>query len=249
MKVDVCLVTKNENKVYYLLKKLNSLAFVNDIIIETSKPLGYARMQAIRKVKTEYFLFIDDDVFIPDFDKWFKDLVDNLSSDIGAVQGRELVKGLGKKWDEAINAFISSTSSKVVEVSRHKWGRGYTNNTLLKTELVKDWKPSNKKLEAFEDIELTKHIQSNGYKWLVVPTFFYHIKSWWGLKENALWHGTCLRQSTFFNFKDKYSRIFQTIIWAIKNLFDPRLILKRNWKVRYFTFYQNFFLLIGFFLG
>jgi len=56
MKVDVCIVTK-EKKALRLIKKLRKCSFTNRIIVETSTPLGLARMRAIRKVSTEWFLF------------------------------------------------------------------------------------------------------------------------------------------------------------------------------------------------
>ena len=69
MIVDVCIVTKNPEKVLGLIEKLRKSSFVNKIIIETSIPLGLARMRAIRKVSTEWFLFLDDDIIIPNIKK------------------------------------------------------------------------------------------------------------------------------------------------------------------------------------
>ena len=57
MKVDVVCVTKNKLPNWWM--KNLELVPVNNLIIERSKPLGQARMKAIQKVTTDWFLFID----------------------------------------------------------------------------------------------------------------------------------------------------------------------------------------------
>ena len=86
IKIDVCLVTKNN------ITNVNGLEHVsvNKLIIETSKPLGLARMRAIHKVTTPIFGFIDDDVELDE--NWFETLLPHIKDpDVGAVQGLSLI--------------------------------------------------------------------------------------------------------------------------------------------------------------
>lgn len=239
-KVDICIVTKNPTKANYIIRKLKNASFVNNIIIETSKPLGFARFNAIQKVSTKWFAFIDDDILIPDIEAWFSILTSYIASDVGAVEGIVLIKGLGDQWDKAIN---SLSPRKPVEVPRSKWGRGYTHNTLIKTDLVKDWKPSSIKLEVLEDLELTKHIQAKGYKWLRVPVKAYHIKNWKIVAKNSLWYGKTLKYCNIFTSKEKVIRVISIVLFMIRCLFD--FSLKMNLRTRFFSVYQKLFIILG----
>jgi glycosyltransferase involved in cell wall biosynthesis len=175
MKIDVCLVTKDPR-----VKSVKGLEHipVNKLIIERSKPLALARARAIRKVTTEFFAFIDDDVEISK--EWFKTLMAYMKPDVGAVQGTLLIKGLGKIWDNALN----KSKKRVYEL--HLGQRGFLHNTLIKTELVRDWNPP-LDLSAFEDYHLTQHVLKKGYRWIVVPTDSYHRKTWKQVWGNAIW--------------------------------------------------------------
>jgi glycosyltransferase involved in cell wall biosynthesis len=143
MKIDVCLVTKDPR-----VRSVKGLEHVpvNKLIIERSKPLALARAKAIRKVTTEFFAFIDDDVEISK--EWFKTLTAYMKPDVGAVQGTLLIKGLGKVWDNALN----KSKRRIYEL--HLGQRGFLHNTLIRTELVRDWNPP-PDLSAFEDYHLT----------------------------------------------------------------------------------------------
>lgn len=177
----MCIVTKQESPGNYsnIVKNVP----VNDIIIERSAPLGLARMRAIQKVKTEWFAFIDDDVFLTQ--SWFKTIASFIKEDIGAIQGITFVKGPGENWDRDINAFLFSSRRTIRELGLGE--RGWTHNTLLKAAAVKDWKPSRTDLSAWEDYEITQHILKKGYRWLAVPVDAYHIWSWKKRWNNAIW--------------------------------------------------------------
>lgn len=241
MKVDVCIVTKNvENLSPRLLDKIHKLP-LNKLIIETSRPLGMARQRAISQVETDWFLFIDDDVIIGD--RWFQTLVKYISlPKVGAIEGIAPVKGLGKKWEVPLNSILPK---KVVEVPKNKWARGYTHNTLIRTSLVKDWRPSSK-LQAFEDLALTKHIQLKGYKWIKVPAQVYHVQSWSKIRNNALWHGKTM---TFYaGLLECVFRIMKAVIYIFRCAFDF-ILLPHSCGARQFYIMQNFHIVIGFVRG
>lgn len=70
MKVDVVIPTRNQSRIRpALMKTLKSADWVNNIIIETSKPLSIARVQGAKKCSTEWIAMFDDDVEIPE--NWF----------------------------------------------------------------------------------------------------------------------------------------------------------------------------------
>ena len=61
--VDICIVTKTEKLPVNLRNAIDRLP-AHSVIVETSTPLGLARMRAIRRVSTEWFVFLDDWVLI-----------------------------------------------------------------------------------------------------------------------------------------------------------------------------------------
>ena len=182
MKIDVCLVTKNPD-----IKTIKGLEYVpvHDLITERSRPLGLARMKAIQKVKTEWFAFIDDDVEIgPD---WFRTVYSSIDPEVGAVEGLLFDYGFGFELDRELNdKKISSYSSCPYELKPGE--RGKTHNVLIRTNIVRDWAPSRGDLSAFEDYEITQHILSKGYKWMLIPEFLgKHKKGWDHEKASARW--------------------------------------------------------------
>jgi len=174
-KIDVCIVSKTR---VTGVKGLEYLP-IGNLIIETSRPLGLARMRAIQKVQTEWFAFIDDDVEIDE--GWFGALTKYVQNDVGAVQGILQIKGLGEKWDNALN------TTKISPSELKKGERGFTHNVLIRTKCVTDWKPSRSDLSAFEDYEISQHILNKGYRWLRVPVESFHKLSWAKIWDNAIW--------------------------------------------------------------
>ncbi len=178
MKIDVCIVTKNNINT---ISGMNHIP-LNKLIIERTKPLGLARMRAIQKVSTEWFAFIDDDVAI--LPNWFESLAKFIDKDIGAIQGIMREYGLGDNLDKELLLFNIRNNKKKRALNIGE--RGFTHNTLIRTDLVKDWKPSREDLSAFEDYELTQHVLKKGFNWLIIPNFnALHYKT---LRE--LWTGT-----------------------------------------------------------
>jgi glycosyltransferase involved in cell wall biosynthesis len=70
MKVDVLIPTKDPSKIRpRLLCTLKKATWVNNIVLETSKPLSKARVIGARKCSTEWIAMFDADVEIPE--NWF----------------------------------------------------------------------------------------------------------------------------------------------------------------------------------
>lgn len=183
MKVDICVVTKND--------KIPNFADipVNEIIIENSVPLAKARQRAIEKVTTDWFVFIDDDIILPD--DWWKTLYYDFyigtaiapTDKVGAIQGTAIPIGLGENFDKAFfKIFMDGYNWRELNGN----SRMFTHNTLIRTEAVKDWNPP-ADLEAYEDLHMMKHIQKQGYKVFVVKTETYHQYSWNRIWTTARW--------------------------------------------------------------
>ena len=228
MKIDVCLVTKND------MQTIHGLEYIplNNLIIETSTPLALARKRAIQKVTTSWFAFIDDDVKIDE--SWFKTLASYTEKpNIGAVQGILCVKGLGKKWDRALNE--PSKKSICLKLGE----RGFTHNTLIRTELVRDWIPP-LNLSAWEDYSLTQHILSKGYQWKTVPTKSNHEKTWRGVWKNAIW-SVKGRKNIFPSKLDSLKQILRHTIWIIR----VGLSFNMSWRVKVYRTYLSLAVIYG----
>lgn len=226
-KIDVCIVTKKSISDY---RNAIKNAPINKVIVEKSEPLGLARMRAIQKVETEWFAFIDDDVQLTE--TWFNTISQFCQHDVGAIQGRMYIKGLGKEWDKDVNAFERSKGIQKLHLKE----RGYTHNTLIRTKLVKDWKPSRADLSAWEDYEITQHVLSKGYKWLVVPVEAYHHKSWKKIWTNAAW--------SMENWKKINARkswlihLIENVASIIRLLFDW-FSFSMGWRARIYFSYTS----------
>ena len=222
MKIDVCIVTKTP------LSQIKGLEHipVNNLIIETSTPLALARMRAIQKVKSKIFAFIDDDVELDE--SWFETLIPYFQDPtVGAVQGILSSKGFGSKWDKALK------NEKVSPIILKFGQRGFTHNTLIKTESVKDWIPD-KDLSAWEDYDLTVHIMNKKLSWIRVSTDSYHCGSWRKIWKNASW-GIKGRKVYFPSRRDSFIQIFRKLIWTIR----VTLSLKIHWRVKLYRIYFN----------
>lgn len=220
--IDVCLVTKNDVKT---IKGLEYIPF-NKLIIEKSIPLGLARKISIQKVTTGWFAFIDDDVKIDE--GWFKTLSGYMEDPkIGAIQGMLDITGLGEEWDKALNK--SNKKIRFLKLGE----RGFTHNTLIKTELVKDWDPPSD-ISAWEDYLLTQHILKKGYKWIIIPTQSKHEKTWNGIRKKAIW-GIKGRKKIFPSKKDSLKQLIKYSIWITRSFFSINI----PWKVKIYRTYLS----------
>lgn len=198
-KIDVCIVTRDSS----LPKGLEFIPTEN-LIIETSKPIGEARMRAIQRVKTPWFAFIDDDMEIQPY--WFKNLANHIDEETGGIWGIIQYRGLGKYFDESTDIRQNYRILKSNE-------RFNTNNTLFRTDLVKDWVPS-PNLTCYEDLEIGLHIMKKGYKLKSVPGGALHWRSWRKMAKNAVWGGRTFRKilkPSIFNYLYEY---FKRLIWG-----------------------------------
>lgn len=148
---------------------------VKKLIIENSKPIGLARQRAIEKVTTPIFAFIDDDVLIPE--NWFHTMMREMeNSIIGACYGLSNYR------------FVLPVNSNQQRSEVKTGERFNTNNCLIRTELVKDWKPTIG-LNCYEDLDLGQHIMSKGYRILRVPSKVIHEKTLLQYSRSGLWAG------------------------------------------------------------
>lgn len=186
-KIDVVIMTKDPN--FVLPDGVGGIP-VNDVIVETSTPLAKARQRAIAKVTTDWFVFIDDDIILPDDwwevvyeSGWLRSLLWPRFDNIGAVQGTAIPYGLGKNYD---SAFFWHLMGSPAGVELNGNSRMFTHNTLIRTEAVRDWNPP-ADLSSYEDYHMMRHIQKRGYKVFVVKTETYHLHSWPKLWSMGRW--------------------------------------------------------------
>lgn len=224
--LDVCLLTRHDPSPDWL----NRLSYLplRKLIVETSSPLGLARMRAINKVETDWFVFIDDDVFLGP--KWFNQLSKLASSDIGVVQGAMHNIGLGH-WDQIGNRPITPYRLELGD-------RGFTHNTLIRTDLVRDWKPSHPELSAWEDYEITQHILRKGYDWIVGPVDAYHLRGFGKKWGNIVWATRGWRDVTN---PSSYTiiREFLRHLLGIPYMCFKVFIIGDSWQIPYWAFVNS----------
>lgn len=186
-KVDVVVVTKDPTPRFCRSGGIPTAT----TIVETSTPLAKARQRAIAKVETDWFVFIDDDIILPD--DWWKTLDRQIHFDsfgqrpfaqiIGAVQGTAIPYGLGDAYDRRFAEHFSNLP-EIRMLNGNS--RMFTHNTLIRRSAVEDWNPP-ADLEAYEDYHMMRHIQKRGYKVFVVKTETYHKYSWSKLWPMGRW--------------------------------------------------------------
>jgi len=133
--------------------------FEDAMIFETAVNLAMAREIGVANVDTKYFAFIDDDIEISK--SWFASLISVISSEkhVGAVQG--FIRYYMDYMDKAQEFELGRRREHTKEINE----RGYTHNTILRTEIVRDFSP-NEMVSSWEDFLLTQHVIRKGYKWL-----------------------------------------------------------------------------------
>ena len=152
------------------------------------KSLGESRMLGVSKASTEWILFIDSDIVV---DKnFFKSMIKYIDDRVGAIQGLALPP-------EKYYSF-QNKQEKPREIGVGE--RGFTNCTLLRTELLKDI--NLKGINAYEDWLIKNDILRKGYKWLVVPVPVKHYHDYKGYLDprlKARWNGAGLRKTGVTN--------------------------------------------------
>lgn len=224
-KIDVCVVTRG-------FKLLEGLGYtpINNLIVETIKPVGLARQVCISKVKTPIFAFIDDDIEIDEY--WFNMLYQFIKdNDVGAICGKERIVGLGV-LDKYIQTYDNVSITEITDK-----GRFNTSNCLIKTELVKDWVPTFG-MNCYEDFDLGAHILGKGKKLYSVPSTVIHNKDFFSFKRSALWQG--------YEYKDAHKGNHRTIKQYMKKIYQPfYYLLMRGIPTFIYCLYVNFWFVIG----
>lgn len=215
-KVDVTHVTRRFNMMW-LEKNAAAIAQMpyGRFIIDTSTPLGMARVRAISQVSAPYFVDVDDDVVLSR--GWFVSMVQawrNASdrpflrytvgrkegsgrkyeypvlAPVGAINCVRFVRGLGRRFDESLNRHVRRVPTHDLVPGE----RGSTGCTMFLTEAVRGWIPSVPDLSAFEDYEISQYVLKCGYRWIVLHAKgaeCWHELTWKHVRDNAVWgsHG------------------------------------------------------------
>jgi glycosyltransferase involved in cell wall biosynthesis len=113
-----------------------------------------ARTEGIRRVTTEWFMFLDSDVLL--CQDWFRKAQASAVDGVGAVWGIniDLLPNVTNKWFLRFQAFISRQCFKL---------RGGMHDTLILKKAVKDIRIP-EELHTYEDAYLVKWIKNHGYK-------------------------------------------------------------------------------------
>jgi len=156
--------------------------FPEAIIIESTSNLAKARQEAIKYVDTKLFIFIDDDIEL--CEGWFKTISSHMKNDVGAISGLALPT---LNWLKKFSLY----SPKMASEFKREWKVGrriYLSNTLIATDLVRDWSPSIL-ISAGEDEHLSRHILKKGYDTILLDNLYVNHYGKWGVfsaKKN-LW--------------------------------------------------------------
>jgi len=143
-------------------------------IILTNSELAKARQLGIQFVDTEHFVFVDDDIVLPN--GWFRGLWGYIDSETGAIHAQAvpvvplLYEEKWRRWQEKRAERLGKMVERgILEVTEKNMDKnlGYTHNTIVRTDSCKDWRPP-ADLSVFEDQVLLWHIVKKGYKWRIV---------------------------------------------------------------------------------
>lgn len=143
--------------------------YFDSVVVKHSKEnLARARMIGISLVDTEYFVFVDSDVELPV--GWFKQMLPYVDNNVGACHDQGYVPQLAiisklYEWHGLDKKLVRDVTPK--NASRY---RGCTHSTIVKTSVVKDWKPSTN-LSAYEDWMLLRHVVKKGYVWRIINRY------------------------------------------------------------------------------
>ena len=182
------------------------------LVIQSKANLAKARAIGIDHVDTEYFVFMDDDMELPE--GWFKRVTSYIDENVGVIHeetfwaGRECMdnslmnKFVSSRWMEGALAFQSHkvvkmdiTSENMLQSVGFTWG----GHTIVRTDAVRDWNPSSR-ISAAEDLLLMKYVVQKGYIWRILE---HHTVKHYGprnLREHIKklrWHIAGLRATGF----------------------------------------------------
>jgi hypothetical protein len=164
-KFDICIPTlKKEEDFQPCLQAIHNTLNYNKIHIDRDpRGRGSSRVNLMKKVETQFFCFLDDDVVVNA--KWCNKLIKKMESDqsIGAVSGFALTDN-----------FLLNCLRKILMLRGLSKQRGFTSNTIIRAEAVKDIESLDN--ERFEDLQIQQHIKDQGYKWITIRAYCKHTK-------------------------------------------------------------------------
>jgi len=174
---DVCIPSlKNPNEFEDCILAIKQSIPGANIIIDTTKGgRANSRTSLLKKVKTEYFFFIDDDIIVNS--EWFDKVMKKIKSDdkIGAVAGFGFTKDWILRTIRRMLLLIRGTSEQ----------RGFTSNTVIRKSAIKGIELTDN--NRFEDFEFQKKVIDNGYRWETAKAYCIHTKSTIEVIKDA-WH-------------------------------------------------------------
>jgi len=160
--VDVLLVTKN-NITSDFEEMIREAIPVNEIIVETSYPLDRARERAIQKCKTEKFVWLDDDVYLPK--DWYNSVMKYWTDDkIGWLEGLAIPSAPSwySQWTHwrFRNDLVRKTVWKLAPNDR-----SFNCCAIVKRDALGDWHYPPGEYLGFgsEDLLMSAHVTKKGF--------------------------------------------------------------------------------------
>ncbi|HXQ91888.1 MAG TPA: hypothetical protein VN739_02705 [Nitrososphaerales archaeon] len=167
MKLDVCIATRIEKMPNLEAMLIDSGVPYDQIFIDSSETLlAKKRENLIKRVGTNNFIFLDDDVFLPK--GWYENIMKFWDEKLAWLEG--YANPSKPEWYAKWCEYRLGT---VTPYYIAKGERGFLCSTIIKTDYVSDFlaPPS---MSYAEDWALSKHVQSKGGKMYRVPVRSYH---------------------------------------------------------------------------
>ncbi len=167
----------SKDRTIEILEKFNR-KYRNVSIIQMNGSRAKARSEGIRRVSSEWFMFVDSDVLL--CRDWFQKAQVDLAGDVGAVWGLniDVLPNVKNKWVLAFQSFVARQCFTL---------RGGTHDALILHKAVAGIRiPEH--LHTYEDAYLMQHIQAAGYKVTVgrdIYCLHYKPPSVWNLKNGV----------------------------------------------------------------
>lgn len=226
LKVDVIIPTKDPSKIRpKLLEVLKKADWVNNIIIETSKPLSLARVNGAKKCTTDWIAMFDDDVEIPN--NWFTVVEKFITDDVVAISTPSL---------DFNNIHILSYKKVTHQIKPlEKRDTPFIDNTLIKKSVMLTYNPP--PIFYSEDELLYRHAKKFG-RW--IHPEHCGVKHFVTIKD-TLRAGETIKQLDFYPIK---RFIFGRIAYFILPFFA--LAYSKSFKTVIFFYRININLISGY---
>ncbi len=155
-KVDIVIPTRDEPN-DALIRCLNGMQGVGQIIITRDRPLSLARKHAVLKAKTEWVAMLDDDMVLPK--DWLRKVTAHIAPNIGAIATVAVHKNKHvAAYDRVVGSIVKLQK---IDTSPH------INNIIIRRKLMEDYNPP--PLFFGEDHYLKRYVEKSGFIWKVLP--------------------------------------------------------------------------------